>query len=90
MSGWPFGKLRMFGYRMIVADPPWRFRLRCEETGSKAVNSILRDWVKGQITAVECGVLSFDEAFMPYMLTADGDTVVERIASMDLLPPPKE
>ena len=25
MSGWPFGDLRMFGYRVIYADPPWRY-----------------------------------------------------------------
>lgn len=35
MTAWTFGALKMFGYRLIVADPPWRFRLRCEETGSK-------------------------------------------------------
>jgi hypothetical protein len=28
--------------------------------GHVAVNSILRDWVKGQMTAVECGILSFE------------------------------
>ena len=22
---WPFGELRMFGYRVIYADPPWRY-----------------------------------------------------------------
>lgn len=25
MSDWPFGDLRMLGYRVILADPPWRF-----------------------------------------------------------------
>jgi hypothetical protein len=28
--------------------------------GQVAVNSILRDWIKGQVTAVECGILSFE------------------------------
>lgn len=23
---WPFGDLRTFGYRVILADPPWRFK----------------------------------------------------------------
>jgi hypothetical protein len=58
------------------------------EQGLLAINSILRDWVKGQITAVECGILSFESVFMPYMLTNDGCTVIERISSMDLLPAP--
>jgi hypothetical protein len=26
------------------------------------VNSILRDWIKGQVTAIECGVLSFERS----------------------------
>lgn len=56
--------------------------------GLIAVNSILRDWVKGQITAVETGILSFEAVFMPYMLTDNGQTLVERIGSMNLLPPP--
>lgn len=59
--------------------------------GSIAINSILRDWVKGQITAVECGMLSFEAVFMPYMLTADGTPLIEKLQSRpDLLPPPVE
>jgi hypothetical protein len=56
--------------------------------GHIAVNSILRDWIKGQVTAVECGILSFEAVFLPYMLTADGRPVVERIT--ELLPKPEE
>jgi hypothetical protein len=55
-----------------------------------AVNSILRDWIKGQVTAVECGVLQFDAVFMPYMLTADGRPLVDRLREQSLLPAPKE
>jgi N6-adenosine-specific RNA methylase IME4 len=32
---WQFGALKMFGYDLIVADPPWRFDLFREETGSE-------------------------------------------------------
>jgi hypothetical protein len=55
----------------------------------KAVNSLLRDWVKGQITAVECGILQFEAVFMPYMLTSDGRPMIERIMQTDLLPAPE-
>jgi hypothetical protein len=48
--------------------------------GLVAVNSLLRDWVKGQITAVECGILSFEAVFMPHMLTDDGRPLVERMS----------
>lgn len=58
--------------------------------GMKAVNSMLRDWVKGQVTAVETGILSFEEVFMPYMLTDNGQTLIERVATSGLLPPPND
>jgi hypothetical protein len=54
-----------------------------------AVNSILRDWVKGQVTAVECGILSFETVFMPYMLTSDGRTLIEHVIEAKLLPAPQ-
>ena len=58
--------------------------------GAIAINSILRDWVKGQVTAVECGMLSFEAVFMPYMITSDGRPLIERILSENLLPPALE
>jgi len=42
------------------------------------VNSILRDWIKGQIMAIETGLLSFEAVFLPFMLTHDGRTIADR------------
>ena len=53
-----------------------------------SVCSLLRDWVKGQVTAIECGVLDFEAAFLPHMLTNDGTRVVDRARANNLLPPP--
>lgn len=58
------------------------------EIGKVAVCSVLRDWVKGQVTAVECGVLSFEAAFMPHMLLADGRRVLDKVQADNLLPAP--
>ncbi len=55
-----------------------------------SVCSLLRDWVKGQVTAIECGAMSFEEAFMPHMLTDDGMRVIDRVKSENLLPKPIE
>jgi len=33
---WPFGDLQMFGYDVIVADPPWAFELRSEAGEGKS------------------------------------------------------
>jgi hypothetical protein len=83
--------------QMYLKENPYSSRMRAtrqqhEERaiaqGLIAVNSILRDWVKGQITAVECGVLSFEAVFLPYMLASDGRPVIEHLSSQKLLPAP--
>jgi hypothetical protein len=48
----------------------------------------LRDWIEGQVTAIECGILSFEMVFMPYMLTADGRPLLGR--AVELLPKPED
>ncbi len=50
---------------------------RALQKGQVAVYSILRDWVKAQVTAVETGLLSFEGVFLPHMLLTDGKTVLE-------------
>ena len=56
------------------------------EQAKISVCSILRDWVKGQVTAIECGVMSFEAAFMPHMLTVQGIRVIDHVQSQNLLP----
>lgn len=83
--------------QMYLKENPWNNRRRDKrheyeqaalQQGQVAINSILRDWVKGQLTAVECGVLSFEAVFMPHMLTNDGRPLIERVQEAKLLPPP--
>jgi hypothetical protein len=85
--------------QMYLRANPWTARRRGTKQeheqsalrqGHLAVNSILRDWIKGQVTAVQCGILSFEAVFLPYMLTADGRPLVERISETELLPEPEE
>lgn len=64
------------------------YHRRALAQGFVAVNSILRDWVKGQVTAVECGMMPFEAVFMSYMLYKDGRTVMEHIEAAKMLPPP--
>jgi hypothetical protein len=59
------------------------------EQAKKSVCSVLRDWVKGQTTAVECGIMSFDAAFMPHMLLPSGQRVVDYMKEAKLLPSPE-
>lgn len=56
------------------------------DIASIAVYSILRDWIKGQIMAIETGVLSFEGAFLGQLLLANGQTVLERVQQSNMLP----
>lgn len=63
---------------------------KAKTIGSIAVYSILRDWIKGQITAIETGVLSFEGAFLGQILLPNGQTVFEQVTAQRLLPAPQE
>jgi hypothetical protein len=85
--------------QMYLRENPYHYRRRTTKQdwehaalrqGHVAVNSVLRDWIKGQVTAIETGVLSFEAVFMPFMLTADGRPLIERLAETNLLPAPEE
>lgn len=52
--------------------------------------SILRDWIKGQTTAIEVGLLSFEGAFLGQILLPTGKTVLEHVESNKLLALPRE
>lgn len=59
---------------------------RALEIGRVAVCSVLRDWVKAQTVAIECGILQFEEVFMPHILLPDGRRFVEGARAAKLLP----
>lgn len=56
------------------------------QIASVAVYSILRDWIKGQVTAVETGILTFEGAFLGQILLSNGKTVLEHAEQSKLLP----
>lgn len=71
---------------MWLKENPYTSRRRCTEDEHKrkameiaqmAVCSMLRDWVKAQVTAVESGLMSFEEVFMPHMLLPNGQRLIE-------------
>lgn len=61
---------------------------KAKAIGATAVYSILRDWIKGQVTAVETGMLTFEGAFLGQILLTSGKTVLETVEEQNLLPPP--
>ncbi len=78
-----------------LKENPWNSRRKTSKAdheskaldiGSTAVYSILRDWVKGQVTAIEIGMLSFDAAFLSHIMLPSGKRVIEHIEEQKLLP----
>ena len=56
------------------------------DIASIAVYSILRDWIKGQVTAIETGILTFEGAFLGQILLGSGRTVLEHAVESNMLP----
>lgn len=49
---WPFGDLKMFGYTVVVADPPWEFELRSEKGNEKAASAQYKTMPLAEIKAL--------------------------------------
>ena len=73
---------------------PWTYRMkitgkqheaRAMKIAQVAVWSVLRDWIKGQVTAVECGILSFSGAFLGQILLGDGRSVLQAVEQTKML-----
>lgn len=75
------------GYATLwLKENPWNSRRKATlaehqtkamEIAQVAVCSLLRDWVKAQVTAVEANLMTFEEVFMPHMLLPNGKRMVE-------------
>lgn len=86
IKGYAAAWLREHPYSNRTRSARADYHMRAMAIGNIAVYSILRDWIKGQVTAVEVGMLSFDAAFLGQILLPNGQTVIERIAATDMLP----
>lgn len=88
-KGYAAAWLKAHPFNSYVRGSRQAHEQRALAVGRVAVCSVLRDWIKGQVTAVECGILSFDAVFMPHMLLPTGERLIDRVVSNNLLPPPE-
>ena len=81
-----------------LRENPWNTRrkgsmadhdAKALEIGNVAVYSILRDWVKGQGTAIEIGIMTFEAAFLSHIMLPSGKRVIEEVQARGLLPKPE-
>ncbi len=89
MAGYASAWLREHPYSSRMAKTKLQHEKQAMEVASIAVFSILRDWIKGQVMAVETGILSFEGAFLGQILLPSGKTVLEHAQAQKLLAGPK-
>lgn len=77
-----------------LKENPWSSRRKCTkqaheskalEIGGLAIYSLLRDWIKGQVTMIEIGCLSFEAAFLSHIMLPNGNVVIEEIKEKKVL-----
>lgn len=61
------------------------YERKAKQIAGVAVYSILRDWIKGQVVAIETGILSFEGAFLGSILLTNGNTILEEVRQKGIL-----
>lgn len=89
MAGYAAAWLNEHPYSSRMKKTVKQHEVSAKEVASVAVFSILRDWIKGQIMAIETGILSFEGAFLGQLMLPSGKTVLETVTDNKLLPAPK-
>lgn len=88
MTGYATAWLKEHSYTSRMKKTEKQHKSEAMEVASIAVFSILRDWIKGQVMAVETGILSFEGAFLGQIMLPSGKTILEHAAEAKLLPAP--
>ncbi len=87
IKGYATAWLKAHPYNSNHRYPKAQHERRAMDIASIAVYSILRDWIKGQITAIETGILSFEGAFLgQILLPSSGKTVLDAVMQSEMLP----
>jgi hypothetical protein len=84
-TGYAAAWLRKHPYSTRMRGTRQQHEAKAKQIGCVAVYSILRDWIKGQITAVETGILSFEGAFLGQIMLPTGKTVLEQAQASGML-----
>lgn len=90
MKGYAAAWLKEHPYSSRMRKTKAHHEAEALDVASVAVFSILRDWIKGQIVAIETGVLSFEGAFLGQIMLPSGKTVLEHASEAKLLQAPKD
>lgn len=64
MSGWPFGNLKMFGYKVVVADPPWAYERWSDKNQKKGAADQYELMSLDEIKALPVGHLAAGDCLL--------------------------
>ena len=56
-----------------------------KEQASKVAWRIMKDWIEVQMALLEINMVRFEEIFLPYIETADGKTIYEKLEDRKFL-----
>ncbi len=84
-KGYAAAWLKAHPYGPRVKRSKTEHEARALQIGSVAVYSILRDWVKGQVTAIEIGMLDFESAFLSHLILPNGNRVIDELKNRKML-----
>lgn len=84
-AGYAAAWLRQHPYSLRMKVGRIDHERRAVKQAQLSVYSIIRDWIKGQVTAVEVGMLSFEGAFLGQIMLPTGETVLDRVTTGGLL-----
>ena len=90
INGYAVAWLREHPYSHRMRSNKQQHEQEARRVAGVAVYSILRDWIKGQITAVETGILSIEGAFLGQIMLPTGKTILETAKEQKLLPAPAD
>lgn len=84
--GYAAAWLRQHPYSSRMRKTRVQHETAAMEQAKISVCSVLRDWIKGQVTAIEVGILTFEGAFLGQILLGNGRTVLEQVVEAKMLP----
>jgi hypothetical protein len=85
--GYAAAWLKEHPYTSRTRGPLAAHQKRAVDQAQVSVCSILRDWIKGQVVAIECGILTFEGAFLgQILLPHTGKTVLDFVVDSKALP----
>lgn len=85
ISGYAVAWLKEHPHGPRIKSTRAQHEKRAMEQAEISACSILRDWIKGQVTAVEVGLVSFEGAFLGQILLGSGKTVAEHAEATGML-----